>query len=75
MSRKVAHEEIRLGTLAAIPLSDTSFTRKFFMVHHKDKYISKNLQAFIDSVNQWAKVYHAHSLQADDMEDPNAANA
>jgi DNA-binding transcriptional LysR family regulator len=66
MSRKVAHEEVRMGTLAAIPLSDTSFTRKFFMVLHKDKYISKNLQAFIDSVTQWAHVYHKHCRRADD---------
>ena len=58
VSRKVAHEEVRLGTLAAIPLSDTSFTRKFFMVLHKDKYVSKNLQSFIDSVRRWACEYH-----------------
>ena len=57
VSRKVAHEEVRQGALAAIPLSDTSFKRKFFMVHHKDKYVSKNLQAFIDSVRQWARSY------------------
>ena len=58
VSRKVAHEEVQQGTLAAIPLSDTSYTRNFFMVLHKDKYVSKNLQAFIDSVNQWAHAYH-----------------
>jgi len=58
VSRKVAHEEVQQGTLAAIPLSDRSYTRKFFMVLHKDKYVSKNLQAFIDSVNQWARAYH-----------------
>ena len=57
VSRKVAHEEVRLGTLAAIPLSDASYTRKFFMVHHKDKYISKNLKAFIDIVERWAREY------------------
>lgn len=58
VSRKVAHEEVQQGTLAAIPLSDTSYTRNFFMVLHKDKYVSKNLQAFIDRVNQWARAYH-----------------
>lgn len=57
VSRKVAHEEVRMGTLVAIPLSDTSFTRKFFLVHHKNKYISKNIQAFIDSVRLWARSY------------------
>ena len=57
VTHKVAYEEVRLGTLAAIPLSDASYTRKFFMVHHKDKYISKNLQAFIDIVEKWAREY------------------
>lgn len=58
VSRKVAHEEVQQGTLAAIPLSDTSFTRNFFMVLHTEKYVSKNLQAFIDSVNKWTRAYH-----------------
>ena len=63
VSRKVALEEVRQGTLAAIPLSDTSFTRKFFMVLHKEKYVSKNLQAFIDRVRQWAGSYHQHACR------------
>ena len=71
VSRKVAHEEVRQGTLAAIPLSDTSFTRKFFMVVHKDKYVSKNLQAFIDRVHRWARAYHkARSAEFQNHEPP-----
>ena len=57
VSQKVAHEEVSQGTLAAIPLSDPSYTRKFFMVHHKDKYISRTLQSFIDIVAQWVHKY------------------
>ena len=34
----VADEEVKAGKLVAIPLSDTSIRRKFFLVHHKDKY-------------------------------------
>jgi len=61
VSRKVAQEEVQMGTLAAIPLSDRSIKRKFFMIHHKDKYFSKNLQAFMDRVVLWADDYQKHS--------------
>ncbi len=50
ISRKVANEEILGKRLMAIPLSDPSMTRKFYMVHHKDKYLSESLQNFIDMV-------------------------
>ena len=59
ISRKVADEEITAGRLAAIPLSDPSMQRKFYMVHHKDKYLSESLQNFIDMVFEWAAEYAA----------------
>ena len=57
ISRKVAREEIQSGRLMAIPLSDPSMTRKFYMIHHKDKYLSESLQSFIDQVFNWAAAY------------------
>jgi DNA-binding transcriptional LysR family regulator len=57
ISRRVAIDEIRAGRLAAIPLSDPSMIRKYFMVHHKDKYLSEPLQSFIDGVYEWAANY------------------
>lgn len=57
ISRKVAREEIQSGRLMAIPLSDPSMTRKFYMIHHKDKYLSESLQSFIDQVFNWATAY------------------
>ena len=57
ISRKVANEEIRAKRLAAINLKDPSMKRKFFLVHHKDKYISEPLQLLMDMVFQWAKQY------------------
>ena len=57
ISRKVANEEIRDKRLIAIPLSDSSMTRKFYMVHHQDKYISESLKNFIDMVFEWAAEY------------------
>jgi DNA-binding transcriptional LysR family regulator len=59
MSRKVADEEIQAGRLSAIPISETSMQRKFYMVHHKDKYLSEPLREFIGTVFDWAKAYEA----------------
>jgi DNA-binding transcriptional LysR family regulator len=57
ISRKVAREEIEAGRLKAIPISDPSMTRKFYMIHHKDKYLSESLQNFIATVFEWATEY------------------
>jgi DNA-binding transcriptional LysR family regulator len=57
ISREVAREEIEAGRLKAIPLSDPSMTRKFYMIHHKDKYLSESLQNFIATVFEWATEY------------------
>ena len=57
ISRKVANEEIRDKRLIAIPLSDPSMTRRFYMVHHKDKYLSESLQNFIAMIFNWSVEY------------------
>lgn len=57
ISRKVASEEILTKRLCAIPLSDPAMTRKFYMVRHKDKYLSEPLQSFIDRAFEWAADY------------------
>ena len=45
ITRRVVSKEIGMGKLKAIPLSDPAMTRKFYLIHHKDKYISRPLQA------------------------------
>ena len=57
ISRKVADEEIQNGQLAAIPIPDRSIKRKFYLIHHKEKFISETLQDFIDQVDRWANEY------------------
>lgn len=57
VSQSVAGEEIQAGKLIGLPLSDTAVRRKFFLVHHKDKYFSESLQKFFDMVYQWADDY------------------
>jgi len=57
ISRKVASEEISAKRLNAIDLADPSMKRKFFLVHHKDKYISETLRLLMDRVFEWALAY------------------
>lgn len=57
VSQKVAGEEIQSGKLIAVPFSMGTLKRKFFMVHHKDKYFSETLQNFVDQVYLWADEY------------------
>lgn len=57
ITRRVVSKEIEMGKLRAIPLSDPSMTRKFYLIHHKDKYLSRPLQSLIDMVDQWASEY------------------
>ena len=57
ITRRVVSKEIAMGSLKAIPLSDPAMTRKFYLIHHKDKYISRSLQSLIDMVDQWVEEY------------------
>ncbi len=57
ISRRVASEEISAKRLIAIHLADPSMKRKFFLVHHKDKYISETLRLLMDLVFEWASAY------------------
>jgi DNA-binding transcriptional LysR family regulator len=62
ITRRVVSKELTMGTLRAIPLSDPAMTRKFYLIHHKDKYISRPLQGLIDIVDQWASEYRRGEL-------------
>jgi DNA-binding transcriptional LysR family regulator len=58
ISRKVAQEETEERRLTALSLADSAMKRKFFLIHHKDKYISESLQRLIDMVFKWAAELH-----------------
>jgi DNA-binding transcriptional LysR family regulator len=57
ISRRIAINEIQTGRLVAIPLSDPLMRHKYYMVHHKDKYISGILQQLIETADHWASEY------------------
>jgi len=57
ISRKVASEEIRAKRMHAIHLAHPAMKRKFFLVHHKDKYLSESLRLLMDMVFKWTSQY------------------
>ncbi|MEN8244373.1 MAG: LysR family transcriptional regulator [Thermodesulfobacteriota bacterium] len=57
ISQLVADKEINRGEFKAIPLSDYSVGRKFYVIHHKDKFIFKGLENFLDTMKDWKTEY------------------
>lgn len=50
ISSTVARRELEAGQVRATRLSGPRILRKFNIIHHKDKYISKLIRAFMDDV-------------------------
>lgn len=57
ISENVVREEIKRKKLKPIPLADPTLKRKFYLIYHKDKYLSQPFQMFVHTVNQWASEY------------------
>ena len=57
VSRNVAREAILTGKIAVLPFPGPSLMRKFYLIHHKDKFISEVLNGLIKHVDQWASDY------------------
>ncbi len=57
ISENVVREEVAGRKLKAIPIADPSLKRKFYVIYHKDKYLSQHLQVFLQMVNQWGSEY------------------
>ena len=62
ISEHVVSEEVKRKKLKSIPLTDPTMKRKFYLIHHKDKYLSHPLQMFLYMVNQWALEFAQHQL-------------
>jgi len=62
ISENVVSEEVKTRKLKIAPLADPSLKRKFYLIHHKGKYISQPLQILMNMVFRWASEYtKAHS--------------
>lgn len=59
ISEHVVREELKEKKLKAIHLADPTLKRKFYLIYHKDKYLSQSFQMFVQMVNQWAADYAA----------------
>ncbi len=57
ISNNMVNEEVKTGRLIALPVEDKNFKRKYYMIHHSDKYFSKPLKDFVDLVHQWSNIY------------------
>jgi len=54
ISEHVVNEEVKEKRLKSIPLADPALKRKFYLIYHREKYLSRPFQLFIQMVNQWA---------------------
>lgn len=57
ISEHVVSEEVKGKKLKSIPLVDPTLIRKFYLIYHKEKYLSQPFQMFISMVNQWSSEY------------------
>jgi len=57
ISEHVVKEEVKRKKLISIPLIDPALTRKFYLIYHKEKYLSQPFQMFISMVIQWSSEY------------------
>ncbi len=48
ISRRLIENEIKTGELRSIKVDGIEFKRKFSIIHHKNKYLSAAMKAFID---------------------------
>jgi len=58
ISRKVVKEEMEQKRLIAISLDDPTMKRRFYLVHHREKYLSESLKGLMDMVFKWAAEIH-----------------
>ncbi len=59
VSRNIAYGQIQMGKLVVLPFPGPPIIRKYYMVHHKDKYFSKVLNQLLEKVEHWAKEYES----------------
>ncbi|MBM4340448.1 MAG: LysR family transcriptional regulator [Deltaproteobacteria bacterium] len=57
ISEHVVKEEVKRKKLKSVPLIDPALIRKFYLIYHKEKYLSQPFQMFISMVNQWTSEF------------------
>jgi len=54
ISKHAVHEEIKNHQLVALPLTGKPIDRKFYMISHKDKFLSGPVQTLMEMIRYWA---------------------
>lgn len=62
-SKHIISKEIQQGTLKAIPVFGGLY-RYFYLVYHKEKYISPSMQAIIFNIENWCEKYNDNLLNS-----------
>ncbi|MDD5167464.1 MAG: selenium metabolism-associated LysR family transcriptional regulator [Syntrophales bacterium] len=57
VSANIVRREAQLGVLKLIRLRDEDLLRNFYIVYHRDKYLSKNIQMFLETASNYSKEY------------------
>ncbi len=57
ISKNMVSEEVKSGKLVAVPVEEKGFKRKYYIIHHSEKYFSKPLKDLFDLILQWSKIY------------------
>ncbi|MBU1208725.1 MAG: LysR family transcriptional regulator [Proteobacteria bacterium] len=55
LSQQVVKKEMKAGSLKKLPFSDAQITYRFYLIHHKDKYLSRALKAFIELAMEFSR--------------------
>lgn len=56
-SRRIVIDEVNAGKLVSVPLADSSMKHKYYLVYHKDKYLTGMLQRLIETAKKWSIEY------------------
>ena len=59
VSRHTAYGHIQMKRLSVLPFPGPLISRKYYLVHHKDKYFSQVLIQLIEKVDHWVMEYQS----------------
>jgi DNA-binding transcriptional LysR family regulator len=58
VSKNIVSDYLKAKTVAILPFPGPPITHKYYIVQHKDKYISKVLNQLIEKVKEWSLDYY-----------------
>ena len=57
ISKNVIKNEVARNELVEIKIPDETLVRHFYIIYHRDKYISNTLKTFLDIMSEWSDKY------------------